>query len=821
MLHTLNREWKVYLIQHSHTDIGFTERQEKLMRYHCDFILQATELLNKIHSGVITGAEGFKWQCENQWQVENFYKYATEESKRDFEKYVKSGEIGLSGNYLNMTELIDYDVLNSRIQKAKKFSDNIGYAIKSAMSADVNGYAWGYADALAENGIENLFCASHSHHGIFPLYKKQQPFFWETPKHNKVLVWSGEHYQLGNEMFLSPHAGQTYMCVDEIKEKIDNRTFLSTSAEKTKAEETELCQIRLSRYLNELEQEGYPFNFVPVLVSGTYTDNAPPNVHIAERVNEMNKIFAGRIVVEMATLDDFFAEVKKNTDKIPSYSGDFPDWWADGVGSTANAVKVFKDAQRKYDLCCKLDRDGTRGDSKLKEDAAENIMLYAEHTWGYSSSVSEPWDFMVGNLEKKKDAYATNANTYISENLDQILASYGEVSIREGRRQLFKIINPHDIDYCGTVKLYIEFWEYLDGIRFDNSVRVKCTDINTKEILPCQQTTIARAFEIEVAVNLKPHEEKIVEITKDETVPAKTVRNHAYMGSEGVRDILTSENTAMPFFIDTPYYSVKFTKDKGITSVFDKTNNAELINSEAEHLPFSGVYEYTPAKDGMCRTRRLMGRNRCSMNTDRYSGTLSDVRIVEDGDVFTTAKLDYKLEGTCFYSVFLKVYKTCAMLEAKVCMHKKSVWEPENLYISLPFTAGTGEETYIDKTGCIIRPGIDQLPGSCQSFYLLLNGYVKKGKDFDLILASKDAPLIVFGPREAAPVKLCSCDNIALNNASPYSWVMNNFWETNFKADLGGFYEFTYTLTTRNKEAVSEEMEVCKAINEGVCGFYI
>lgn len=36
----MEKMWNVYLIHHSHTDIGYTERQEKIMRYHYDFIRQ-------------------------------------------------------------------------------------------------------------------------------------------------------------------------------------------------------------------------------------------------------------------------------------------------------------------------------------------------------------------------------------------------------------------------------------------------------------------------------------------------------------------------------------------------------------------------------------------------------------------------------------------------------------------------------------------------------------------------------------------------------------------------------------------------------------
>lgn len=53
----MEKMWNVYLIHHSHTDIGYTERQEKIMRYHYDFIRQAIEILDDIHSGKTTGCD--------------------------------------------------------------------------------------------------------------------------------------------------------------------------------------------------------------------------------------------------------------------------------------------------------------------------------------------------------------------------------------------------------------------------------------------------------------------------------------------------------------------------------------------------------------------------------------------------------------------------------------------------------------------------------------------------------------------------------------------------------------------------------------------
>ena len=49
---------------------------------------------------------------------------------------------------------------------------------------------------------------------------------------------------------------------------------------------------------------------------------------------------------------------------------------------------------------------------------------------------------------------------------------------------------------------------------------------------------------------------------------------------------------------------------------------------------------------------------------------------------------------------------------------------------------------------------------------------------------------------------------------------MNNFWETNFKASLGGFYQFRYTLQTTPSCDPAEVFRTAEAINEGVLTFY-
>lgn len=815
----MNRKWTVYLIHHSHTDIGYTERQDKISRYHSDFIRQAIDILNEIHSGKRKGAEGFVWQCENFWQVRNFYADADERYRQDFERYVKSGEIGLSGNYLNLTELVSWEVLNSRIALAKEYGEQIGVPVRSAMCADINGMAWGYADALYENGVENFFTCIHTHHGMFPLYKKPVPFYWESPKGNRVLVWSGDYYHLGNEMFFAPCGGSTYQVHDEYHEPFNHQMILNHDKEDTERMEWEICQTRLERYLDSLENEGYPCSFVPFMVSGCITDNAPPSAALAERVNELNKRYQGKVSFRMVNLDQFFAAVKEQYKEIPCYRGDFNDWWADGIGSTPSAVMVYLDAKRKNHLCRKMDAVGV--DRALLEEAEENLILYAEHTWGYSSSIIEPWEPLVGNLEWKKAGYAVNANTAASKNLDRILEKKGEISICQDKGQCYRIINPHQITVKSPVYLYIELWEYVEGVRFSKDTPIEVIDCVTGEVYKSQVKQIARAYEIEIVLELLPGEEKDVRIVLAKDKVQATTINYAHVGADGIADLLEKGYQKDISCVETDGYCVRFSSKKGICSIFDKKRRRELLRGDMEYAPFTGIYEVTDCQGDALGSRRRMGRNRKSSATERYGSALKNIRVEEQGSVYTSLVLDYSLPGCHFYQVYLKIYEEISLIEARVRIHKESIWNPENLYVSLPFTAGDGSVMWVDKTGCTLRPGIDQIPGTNQEFYLIQNGIVWEGEEGTVSVSIKNAPLITLGSLEAGPIKLCDGADTKRNQSPVFSWVTNNFWETNFKAETGGFYEFTYRLNSTDEKDIKDGFLRCEADNEGLCSFYI
>lgn len=785
---------KILLIQHSHTDIGYTDRQEKIEWHHIKYIERCIDILN-------SGRTDFKWTCESYWCVEKFLANADEKYKKDFLKYVKSGNIAVSRNYLNCTDLLDDGVLRETLSQNAEQLKSMGIDSKVSMTADINGYSWGYASALTDAGVEFLLSCVHTHHGQYATNKKQRPFFWQAPNGKKLLVWHGDHYHLGCEFGFNGLGRFSYM----IRDGLANLPIDSF----------ELSRRRIFRYIENMREEGYPFDFIPITVSGLTTDNSPPNESVFDAAHKWNELYGDEIEVVPATIDDLYESAKPYADKIEIFSGDWTDWWSDGVGSTPNVVKHYREAQRKYNLVKALDPEMKIADPDLMETARYNLMFYSEHTWGFSSSVSEPWHPQVNNLDMRKSMYAGIAHEAASRCLDMVSAAKGETPMVLNRDYSFHAINPNDYPIKTIARYDLE--TMFTHENFD------VIDETTGEAVDYQHDNVARGHQANIIVELGAKEERRFYLREKDAPPAKTTGMTAEAGSEGIVDFEKEYNKdlkmkAAPYMLETPFFRISFEKELGITEVYDKKNNKNLLRGDREFNAFTPVYEVTPIEKNHCEDRRNMGRNRKAFRTERYAGSLKNVTVEACGEVFSRVVLNYELKGSQLCQLVLTGYRSLPRLDVDLRLNRDSVWEAENLYVTLPFTTGDGQTLWIDKLGAAIRPRIDQLPGSCIDFYCVQNGAMMTSDKSSLLIAMPDTPLCSMGTLKAHPIRLAGEDGTP-NDDLLYSWVMNNFWETNFKVSLAGFHQYGYTLYLPDTNEPTEGMNILRGLNQGIMTF--
>ncbi|MDO5602566.1 MAG: glycoside hydrolase family 38 C-terminal domain-containing protein, partial [Oscillospiraceae bacterium] len=422
----------------------------------------------------------------------------------------------------------------------------------------------------------------------------------------------------------------------------------------------------------------------------------------------------------------------------------------------------------------------------------------------------------VNNLDQWKRLYALKACEAATAAREAVQAHFGETAISLHGELTFRAVNPHDVP--------LEEMFVCDLEHFYGHEHFEVLEEETGRVVPHQISRYSRGPELCLPLTLAPKEVKTFMLRELPAPALPSAGLCARTGIEGVDDLAwrvrekcEKGGCATIQGMENGFFCLRFEKDRGVVSIFDKRAGRELIAPGRPYAAFTPVYERTPRDLGEDHlfVRRNMGRNRKAFRTCRSAGVLYDVKVLENGPVFSRAELRYKMEGVQECAVILTLHHHMPRLDADLRLHKDSVWEPENLYLSLPFAA---QETWLDKAGAVLRPRVDQLPGSCVDFYAVQNGVLFAGEAGDTLIACRDTPLIAMGPLEAHPIALMGED--VPNCDETYAWVMNNFWETNFKASLGGFYQFRYTLTAAPHAAPQQAFAQAEAVNEGALQFY-
>jgi hypothetical protein len=136
-----------------------------------------------------------------------------------------------------------------------------------------------------------------------------------------------------------------------------------------------------------------------------------------------------------------------------------------------------------------------------------------------------------------------------------------------------------------------------------------------------------------------------------------------------------------------------------------------------------------------------------------------------------------------------------ARLEIAVTLDRPGVRTPEAVHLAFPFRVES-PQIRLDIPYAVIRPDADQLPGACRNYFTIQRWVDVSGSDAGITLVSVDAPLVEVGDLRADPM-VCGWDLRTQPGAALYSYAMNNYWETNYRADQPGITRFQYTLHPR------------------------
>ena len=137
------RKVKVYVLPHSHHDLGYTDLQADVIEKQMNNIQQGIALAQKTAS--YPEGSRFVWNLEVLWGADYFMRRKSEAEKAAFIDAVKKGWVSLNGMYANeLTGLCRPDELLQLFRYSGELGKQCGVIVNAAMASDVPGFTWGH-----------------------------------------------------------------------------------------------------------------------------------------------------------------------------------------------------------------------------------------------------------------------------------------------------------------------------------------------------------------------------------------------------------------------------------------------------------------------------------------------------------------------------------------------------------------------------------------------------------------------------------------------------------------------------------------------------
>ncbi len=374
------RRWRVFVAPSAHTDIGYTDLQERTFQRHVANNLDALK--------AATADPGLKWNLEVAGQAEIVRERQPAEWER-LAQLARDGRIGVQGSYLNMlTGLCTGEELIRVVGIGQDIGARDGFLIPAAAITDVPTVVGTYPMILAGSGVKYFAEGINQDRG--PVFKysdrrmQQSPFWWEALDGSRVLACFTFGYAQAGGIGLAGNVegfGQT-----------------------------------IPGWLKQFDRADYPGD--AVLVYGAFSDNQPIDPAYSRVAEEWNSKWEYPKVV-VGRLDEFFRYVEANSGKeLPVFRGDMGVYWEDGAGSSALETALNRYAVTRIEAA--QSRLALRALNVPMPDATQatiasawrSALYYDEHTWGAAGSIGDPQGFQTVEQWKAKAAYATDAAQY-------------------------------------------------------------------------------------------------------------------------------------------------------------------------------------------------------------------------------------------------------------------------------------------------------------------------------------------------------------------------------------------------------------------------
>ncbi|WP_343745620.1 glycoside hydrolase family 38 C-terminal domain-containing protein [Chitinophaga sp.] len=495
---------------------------------------------------------------------------------------------------------------------------------------------------------------------------------------------------------------------------------------------------KIAAYLDELDEKHYPYDIVQWRYN-VVADNGPIDTSVSRFVKQWNEKYSSPKIV-LNTTDKLFETFEQKYGKdLPVVKGDITPYWEDGAGSTAreegqNRINSLRLSQltNAYAMLAP-----TQFNAQQFYHAWTNVLMFHEHTWGAHNSISQPDVPFVTEQWRIKKQFMLDADSIIN-----ILSA-----------QLFQPI----------------------------------TDEQSRSIAVVNTLSWPRSGPVKIKVGGKS-----VKDARGRKYPLQRL-------SDGSFVFLASD---VPAF-GTAVYTVS-DEPANTTNTLKQTGNTLSNGNVAVTWDNNGSITRLAAKDGHNYAGTFRGQGLNSYwyvpgqnPADAETNQPVQAQVIENGPVVTTVVLHAQAPGANALEKKLTLYANSNVVLIENIIDKKPVRQKEALHFGFPFEVPSGQVT-LDAGYGAMRYLQDQLPGSNMDFLFGRRWMDISNQSNGLQWMLLETPMAEPDSMIDERLQVAQSHKEWRTKGQPtsrwFSYVMNNYWHTNYKADQSGSSSYHYAL---------------------------
>jgi alpha-mannosidase len=737
------KKWTLFMVPHIHLDVGYTDYQAKVAAIQSRVIDEAMDLTAQ--------HPDFRFSVDGEWDVAQFLKTRTPAEQQRMITAIQKQQLFVPAQYASLlTGFSTAETLIRSLYGSANFSRIHDTPFNYANITDVPSYSWSYASILASAGIKYFLAGSDNVRAPVLLQgrlNENSPFWWEGPDGQKVLLWYSRHYMQMQLMFgLPPEVGAGHETIPLFLQMYEHPNYRANAA----------------------------------IIFGTQVENTDLFPQQAELAGQWNNVYA----YPKMQYSGFYEALKNIADQfgdsIPTVRGDGGPYWEDGMAADAYYSAIERENESRGPSAEKLATLTSLVNPNLAADKVDldhmwtHMVLFDEHTWTASNSITDPTSLEVVKQLEVKDSHAVEAKALADSLTRSSTASIGE-SVFTGKGSLI-VFNTLDWKRSGSVS--------IDLVNGDEVV-----DQTTGQVVPVEDVPTGK-----VSHHIVPLQ--IIDNGKSfnrarffaQDIPALGYK--VYLVRKGGQKRAAPVQALSTSTLENDYYRLELDPVSGaVRSIYDKQLQRELVNKQSAYR--FGQYLYVSGGDKQPNTllQFPMAAPKADLQIDQaHGGRLVSMNRTPDGWI---ARMESTSTNTPTIATEIRLFDHEKKIEFTEDVDKKEVDDKEAVYFAFPFAMEQPQFQYEIQNG-VVDPSKDMYAGAGHEWFSVQHWISAQQNGISATLMPLDASLVTLGDinRGDWPTEF------GKRAGTIFSYVMNNYWFTNYRAGQGGHFQFRYVVTS-------------------------